>query len=246
PPILPAWLPNTAHPPPSPAPIPAPPPPPGPAHSPAPPPPGPAHPPPGPAHSPAPPPPGPAPPEPRGSEGALGLSALACSRLAGAGRGGGGGGASAGLAAWGAGGRAHGGAAGRGGRGRVPAQLQRQAVGAARALPRHAADRLALPVGGGHAAPAQPRRGHVQPLRQPSAQLWTPVPRPGSPDSIPVSTSLLGDTSDTTSTGLAQRLARKTNKQVFVSYNLQNTDSNFALLVENRIKEEMDAFPEKF
>lgn len=41
-------------------------------------------------------------------------------------------------------------------------------------------------------------------------------------------------------------LARKTNKQVFVSYNLQNTDSNFALLVENRIKEEMDAFPEKF
>eukprot|EP00071_Canis_lupus_P015480 XP_005640213.1 proteasome assembly chaperone 4 [Canis lupus familiaris] len=65
-------------------------------------------------------------------------------------------------------------------------------------------------------------------------------------DSIPVSTSLLGDTSDTTSTGLAQRLARKTNKQVFVSYNLQNTDSNFALLVENRIKEEMDAFPEKF
>uniref|UniRef100_A0A2I3G3A1 Proteasome assembly chaperone 4 n=1 Tax=Nomascus leucogenys TaxID=61853 RepID=A0A2I3G3A1_NOMLE len=96
-------------------------------------------------------------------------------------------------------------------------------------------------------------------------------------DSIPVSTSLLGDTSDTTSTGLAQRLgktglacrglskgheaegftpptpqhtscgpARKTNKQVFVSYNLQNTDSNFALLVENRIKEEMEAFPEKF
>lgn len=41
-------------------------------------------------------------------------------------------------------------------------------------------------------------------------------------------------------------LARKTNKQVFVSYNLQNTDSNFALLVENRIKEEMEAFPEKF
>ncbi|XP_002720999.1 proteasome assembly chaperone 4 [Oryctolagus cuniculus] len=65
-------------------------------------------------------------------------------------------------------------------------------------------------------------------------------------DSIPVSTSLLGDASDTTSAGLAQRLARKTNKQVFVSYNLQNTDSNFALLVENRIKEEMDAFPEKF
>lgn len=40
--------------------------------------------------------------------------------------------------------------------------------------------------------------------------------------------------------------ARKTSKQVFVSYNLQNTDSSFALLVENRIKEEMEAFPEKF
>ncbi|NXK53126.1 PSMG4 protein, partial [Chauna torquata] len=41
-------------------------------------------------------------------------------------------------------------------------------------------------------------------------------------------------------------LARKTKKQIFVSYNLQNTDSNFTLLIENRIKEEMMAFPEKF
>ncbi|XP_005066456.1 proteasome assembly chaperone 4 [Mesocricetus auratus] len=65
-------------------------------------------------------------------------------------------------------------------------------------------------------------------------------------DPIPVCTSLFGDTSDTTSTGLAQRLARKTSKQVFVSYNLSNTDSNFTLLVENRIKEEMATFPEKF
>ncbi|XP_055451062.1 proteasome assembly chaperone 4 [Psammomys obesus] len=65
-------------------------------------------------------------------------------------------------------------------------------------------------------------------------------------DSIPVCTSLFGDTSDTTSSGLAQRLARKTSKQVFVSYNLPNTDSNFTLLVENRIKEEMEMFPEKF
>uniref|UniRef100_H0XTQ8 Proteasome assembly chaperone 4 n=2 Tax=Otolemur garnettii TaxID=30611 RepID=H0XTQ8_OTOGA len=59
-------------------------------------------------------------------------------------------------------------------------------------------------------------------------------------DSIPVSTSLLGDTSDTTSTGLVQHPARKTTKQV--SYYLQNTDSNFTLLVENRIKEEMRLF----
>lgn len=41
-------------------------------------------------------------------------------------------------------------------------------------------------------------------------------------------------------------LARKTSKQVFVSYNLSNTDNNFTLLVENRIKEEMETFPEKF
>ncbi|XP_036044283.1 proteasome assembly chaperone 4 isoform X1 [Onychomys torridus] len=65
-------------------------------------------------------------------------------------------------------------------------------------------------------------------------------------DPIPVCTSLFGDTSDATSSGLAQRLARKTSKQVFVSYNLPNTDSNFTLLVENRIKEEMETFPEKF
>ncbi|XP_063257610.1 proteasome assembly chaperone 4 [Prinia subflava] len=65
-------------------------------------------------------------------------------------------------------------------------------------------------------------------------------------DSIPVAASLLGDPSDTASSCLAQRLASKTKKQIFVSYNLQNTDSNFTLLIENRIKEEMTAFPEKF
>ncbi|XP_054046439.1 proteasome assembly chaperone 4 [Rissa tridactyla] len=65
-------------------------------------------------------------------------------------------------------------------------------------------------------------------------------------DSIPVAASLLGDPSDTASACLAQRLASKTKKQIFVSYNLQNTDSNFTLLIENRIKEEMMAFPEKF
>lgn len=61
--------------------------------------------------------------------------------------------------------RADGAAGGCRRRGRVPAQLQRAAVGAARPLPRDAADGLALPLGGGHAAPAQPRRGHVHALR---------------------------------------------------------------------------------
>ncbi|NXG41953.1 PSMG4 protein, partial [Psilopogon haemacephalus] len=95
-------------------------------------------------------------------------------------------------------------------------------------------------------------------------------------DSIPVAASLLGDPSDTASASLARRLGRcgggargagsswahsifclalttlfcvlasKTKKQIFVSYNLQNTDSSFTLLIENRIKEEMLAFPEKF
>ncbi|XP_054237948.1 proteasome assembly chaperone 4 [Indicator indicator] len=65
-------------------------------------------------------------------------------------------------------------------------------------------------------------------------------------DSIPVAASLLGDPSDTASACLARRLASKTKKQIFVSYNLQNTDSSFTLLIENRIKEEMMAFPEKF
>lgn len=41
-------------------------------------------------------------------------------------------------------------------------------------------------------------------------------------------------------------LASKTKKQIFVSYNIQNTDNSFILLVENRIKEEMAASPEKF
>uniref|UniRef100_A0A8C7EDZ0 Proteasome assembly chaperone 4 n=1 Tax=Nothoprocta perdicaria TaxID=30464 RepID=A0A8C7EDZ0_NOTPE len=65
-------------------------------------------------------------------------------------------------------------------------------------------------------------------------------------DSVPVSASLLGDPSDPAGVSLARRLASKTKKQIFVSYNLQNTDSNFSLLIENRIKEEMMAFPEKF
>ncbi|XP_053106837.1 proteasome assembly chaperone 4 [Hemicordylus capensis] len=65
-------------------------------------------------------------------------------------------------------------------------------------------------------------------------------------DSVPASTLLFGDSSDSTSNSLAQRLASKTKKQIFVSYNIHNTDSSFILLVENRIKEEMAAFPEKF
>ncbi|GAA6098419.1 proteasome assembly chaperone 4 [Tachysurus ichikawai] len=65
-------------------------------------------------------------------------------------------------------------------------------------------------------------------------------------DSMPLSTLLLGDSSDTTPTSLAQRLTKKTKKQVFVSYNLPVTDSNLTMLVENRIKKEMELHPDKF
>ncbi|XP_051511626.1 proteasome assembly chaperone 4 isoform X2 [Myxocyprinus asiaticus] len=65
-------------------------------------------------------------------------------------------------------------------------------------------------------------------------------------DSVPLCTLVLGDTSDTTPNTLAQRLTKKTKKQVFVSYNLPVTDSNLLLLVENRIKQEMELHPDKF
>ncbi|TRY88989.1 hypothetical protein DNTS_032290 [Danionella cerebrum] len=68
----------------------------------------------------------------------------------------------------------------------------------------------------------------------------------GKHDSIPLSTLVLGDSSDTSPNSLAQRLALKTGKQVFVSYNLPVTESSLMLQVENRIKQEMQLHPDKF
>ncbi|XP_034439125.1 proteasome assembly chaperone 4 [Hippoglossus hippoglossus] len=68
----------------------------------------------------------------------------------------------------------------------------------------------------------------------------------GKCDSMPLSTLLLGDPSNTAPNSLSQRLAKKTKKQVFVSYNLPMTDSNLGLLVENRIKKELELHPEHF
>ncbi|XP_077439514.1 proteasome assembly chaperone 4 [Vanacampus margaritifer] len=66
-------------------------------------------------------------------------------------------------------------------------------------------------------------------------------------DSMPLSTLVMGDPSDTAPNSLAQRLAKKTKrKQVFVSYSLPTTDSSLALLVENRIKKEIELHPGKF
>ncbi|KAJ7986358.1 hypothetical protein DPEC_G00339090 [Dallia pectoralis] len=64
--------------------------------------------------------------------------------------------------------------------------------------------------------------------------------------SMPLSSLVLGDPSDTTPSSLAQRLTKRTKKQVFVSYNLPLTDSNMSLMVENRIKKEMEFQPDKF
>ncbi|XP_061540517.1 proteasome assembly chaperone 4 [Phyllopteryx taeniolatus] len=65
-------------------------------------------------------------------------------------------------------------------------------------------------------------------------------------DSMPLSTLVMGDPSDTAPNSLAQRLAKKTKKQVFISYSLPMTDSSLSLLVENRIKKELERYPGKF
>ncbi|XP_017292592.1 proteasome assembly chaperone 4 [Kryptolebias marmoratus] len=65
-------------------------------------------------------------------------------------------------------------------------------------------------------------------------------------DSMPLSTLVMGDPSDTAANSLAQRLAKRTKKQVFVSYSLPVSDSSLSLLVENRIKKELELHPERF
>uniref|UniRef100_UPI0037E7AF50 proteasome assembly chaperone 4 n=1 Tax=Semicossyphus pulcher TaxID=241346 RepID=UPI0037E7AF50 len=65
-------------------------------------------------------------------------------------------------------------------------------------------------------------------------------------DSMPLSTLVMGDPSNTAPNSLAQRLAKKTKKQVYVSYSIPVTDSNLGLLVENRIKKELELHPEHF
>ncbi|XP_061680220.1 proteasome assembly chaperone 4 [Syngnathoides biaculeatus] len=65
-------------------------------------------------------------------------------------------------------------------------------------------------------------------------------------DLMPLSTLVMGDPSETAPNSLAQRLAKKTKKQVFMSYNLPMTDCSLSLLVENRIKKELQLYPGKF
>ncbi|XP_031725548.1 proteasome assembly chaperone 4 [Anarrhichthys ocellatus] len=65
-------------------------------------------------------------------------------------------------------------------------------------------------------------------------------------DSMPLSTLVMGDPSNTAPNSMAQRLAKKTKKQVYVSYSLPMTNSNISLLVESRIKKEVELHPEHF
>ncbi|KAM6938840.1 proteasome assembly chaperone 4 [Lycodopsis pacificus] len=65
-------------------------------------------------------------------------------------------------------------------------------------------------------------------------------------DSMPSSTLVMGDPSNTAPNSMAQRLAKKTKKQVYVSYSLPMTNSNISLLVESRIKKEVELHPEHF
>lgn len=65
-------------------------------------------------------------------------------------------------------------------------------------------------------------------------------------DKMPVSSVLMGDPLETTSSSLAQKFAKKTQKQVFVSYNLPTSDPQLLLLVEKRALIEMTSLPDKF
>lgn len=64
-------------------------------------------------------------------------------------------------------------------------------------------------------------------------------------DSVPSVANLLGSKADLNSSTLAQRLAKKTKKQCFVSYNVP-TENMLLSLVEQRINQEIKDRPHNF
>ena len=65
--------------------------------------------------------------------------------------------------------------------------------------------------------------------------------------SEPISSVLLDKFSrDIQSTSLSEKLAKKTKKQVFLSYNINFDDPNFHQKVQDRIFEEIALSPESF
>ncbi|XP_041454729.1 proteasome assembly chaperone 4-like [Lytechinus variegatus] len=65
-------------------------------------------------------------------------------------------------------------------------------------------------------------------------------------NSEPSSSMLMGEVTDVQPTTLAQKLAKSTGKQVFVSCNLPMADPLMLSLVDKRLTEEMKANPDKF
>ena len=64
-------------------------------------------------------------------------------------------------------------------------------------------------------------------------------------DQVPLASAILGNASESSSS-LAQKLAKRSKKQVFVSYNLPSGDRIMSTEVEKRIIEEMTVCPENF
>lgn len=63
----------------------------------------------------------------------------------------------------------------------------------------------------------------------------------------PLTTSILHSNTDSTySTTLSQRLAKKTSKQVFISYNIDSDDPELHQEIQARIFEELSLDPENF
>lgn len=64
-------------------------------------------------------------------------------------------------------------------------------------------------------------------------------------DTVPSVANLFGNKADLSSSTLAQRLAKKTKKQCFVSYNVP-TENMLLGLVEQRINQEIKDNPQHF
>lgn len=65
-------------------------------------------------------------------------------------------------------------------------------------------------------------------------------------EKAPTASHLMGDASDPTSNALASKLSKRTGCQVFVSYNLANTDAATVNFVHECLVEELTLHPEKF
>lgn len=64
-------------------------------------------------------------------------------------------------------------------------------------------------------------------------------------DKIPLATKLLGEELDTTSRNIACRLSKRLNKVVYVSFNVEESNFNVPL-IEKRLNEEINKYPDKF